>query len=428
VRTSDKPDLSLRYAPIFGLLLLALAVAAYFVVPARPYLPWAVGVGGLIMLYVAQRASTVADRRDREASQSQARAELLEKQLQRQREVIDALVDGLDIAMFICDGDGAVQYANKKAREMFRFPSPNGRTVLAVTLSYDLERLIAEANSTKLPQAAELAFRYPEERVGMARAWLESPDSDRVFLSVYDVTDLRRLERVRTDFVANVSHELRTPLTNVRAMAETLLESDDPDTRKRYLESIVAEVDRLTLLSQDLLTLSTTELGPISRSLCDLVELAGNVIHQLGAQAKKKGLAITLDAPKKLTVNANAEQMLQVLLNLLDNAIKYTNEGSITVGIAQEGPDAVIRVSDTGIGIASEHLPRMFERFYRVDKSRSRETGGTGLGLSIVKHIVEGHGGKVAVESALGHGSTFTAHVPVGVKVEPGPTEPGPAP
>lgn len=348
--------------------------------------------------------------RAREAS----RANLLEATLETQGKTVDVLAEGLDIAIFLCDRRTTIEYANRKACQMFRFPEPANRTLLAVTLSHELEALVKRAVDSGSPEHAELAFAYPEGRTATAEAWPE-PDGDRIFLSLYETTDLRRMERMRQDFVANVSHELRTPLTTIRAMAETL--EDEPDNRdlhKRYLANITNEVDRLSLIANDLLILSAAELNPVRKQACDVAAVFQAVIQNLLHKAKQRGLELIYEGPDSLVIEANPAQLNQVAINLVDNGINYTQAGHVGVTIESDGEQVVITVQDTGLGISSEHLPRIFERFYRADRGRSRATGGTGLGLSIVKHIVEAHGGQVNVQSALNQGSTFFVRLPVG--------------
>jgi len=279
-----------------------------------------------------------------------------------------------------------------------------------------LEQLVIRTGKDRIAQNAELTFTDPEEKVGLAKAWATSDGGDRVFLSVYEITDLRRLERVRQDFVANVSHELRTPLTIIRSMAETLVDDgDDLNERAiKYLNKIIAEVDRLTLISQDLLILSAAESNPIRKQRCDISDVFKGIVQQLESKAKKKGLDLTFSGPPQCVIEANSSQMMQVALNLVDNAIKYTTEGFVSVKVEPEEDVVKILISDSGIGIPSDQMGRIFERFYRVDRARSRATGGTGLGLSIVKHLTEAHGGKITVESALNVGSTFIVELPIG--------------
>jgi len=236
-----------------------------------------------------------------------------------------------------------------------------------------------------------------------------------VFVSVYEITELRRLERIRQDFVANVSHELRTPMTIIRSMAETLVD-DEPSVSSRstkYLNTIISEVDRLSMISQDLLILSAAESNPVRKQMCDIAEVFKGVVQQLETKSSEKGIYLDYKGPNQSIIEANTSQMTQVALNLVDNAIKYTTAGEIHVQLETGESSVRISVKDTGIGIPSDQIKRIFERFYRIDRARSRATGGTGLGLSIVKHIVEAHGGTVIVDSALNIGSTFIVELPI---------------
>jgi two-component system phosphate regulon sensor histidine kinase PhoR len=250
---------------------------------------------------------------------------------------------------------------------------------------------------------------------------------------LHDVTDLERLEQVRKDFVANVSHELRTPLTSIQGYAETLAENaliSDPRGRE-FVEIIRKHAERMAKLTADLLTLSRIELGrhefhfePLRAA--DLVHSAVQGIEQV-AGAREISLEAEAIAPE-LRVTADGDAIHQVLWNLLDNALKYAPGGRVTVGARAAGDMVEFSVADTGIGIAQEHLPRLFERFYRVDKARSRELGGTGLGLSIVKHIVRAHGGDVRVLSEPARGSTFYFTVPRAADQPAGSAAAAPAP
>lgn len=375
---------------------------------------WGLLLGGAMLAYAGMRTLAALSAWQNEAKSALEQADHARAQLNRQRTAVDALADGLEIAIFICDSHAGVLYANRRATEFFKFEDPIGRSILAITLSYDLEQLVLEAFRQKAPQEAEMSFSYPVERVGLVKAWLGEDDPERVFLSVYEITDLRRLERVRQDFVSNVSHELRTPLTIIRSMTETLLDdpTPDPELSAKYLPKIVSEVDRLSMISNDLLILSVAESNPVRKQRCDIADLFRTTLEHLAAKAREKDIATRYEGPKHLEIEANPAQLTQVAMNLIDNAISYTNQGEIVVSVGEEEGEAVVKVADTGLGIPSEHLPRIFERFYRVDKARSRVSGGTGLGLSIVKHIVESHGGRVEVDSALNQGSTFTLRLP----------------
>ena len=235
---------------------------------------------------------------------------------------------------------------------------------------------------------------------------------------LHDITDLERLERIRRDFVANVSHELRTPLTAIRGYAETLLEGalEDQENNRRFLEIIKAHSIRLNNIASDLLTLSELESGKARRepepvSVRDAVESA---MRTLEAEARMRGVNLICGRMEDARVLGDRLQIEQVLVNLLDNAIKFNRPGGEARIEVARARKARVRITftDTGIGIPHDDLPRIFERFYRVDKARSRQVGGTGLGLAIVKHIVERLNGSVSVESQLGKGSAFTLLLP----------------
>jgi two-component system phosphate regulon sensor histidine kinase PhoR len=237
---------------------------------------------------------------------------------------------------------------------------------------------------------------------------------------LHDVTDLRRLEQVRTEFVANVSHELRTPLTAIQGYVETLLGGglDDPQERRRFLEVVHRHAERLGRLLNDLTDLSNIELGRTTLHLAptSLAEVVESVLPVIRPRAEGRRVALETDVPEQLpAVRADHDRLHQILINLLDNAVKYTPEhGRVSLCAGTAGPDAVeVAVADTGIGIPAADLPRITERFYRVDKARSRELGGTGLGLAIVKHLVVAQGGELRIESEPGRGTTVCFTLPV---------------
>ena len=236
-------------------------------------------------------------------------------------------------------------------------------------------------------------------------------------LVFHDLTRLKQLERTREEFVANVSHELRTPLSLIKGYAETLLDSarNDPALTERFLKIIERNTHRLDLLIQDLLTISALESGRIKLNLqpVNVRQLAEKVLGDLKTRAGAKSVKLVNDVPD-LTATADENRLEQVLANLVDNAIKYGRaDGTVTIGGHKADEDKIeIFVQDDGPGIPPEALDRVFERFYRVDKARSREQGGTGLGLSIVKHIVQNHGGKVWVKSEPGKGAIFFFTLP----------------
>ncbi len=236
-------------------------------------------------------------------------------------------------------------------------------------------------------------------------------------LVIYDITEFKNVEVMRKDFVANVSHELKTPITSIKGFAETLLDGaeNDPEARKQFLQIIFDESKRIQYLIDDLLILSKLEkdesninVGPVEVGF-----VLDEVLPVINPHAEQKNIDIQVDADEELIFEADEEKIKQILLNLLTNAISYTPEkGTISLAIKDSGENVCFQVKDTGIGISKEALPRIFERFYRVDKDRSRDTGGTGLGLAIVKHIVEVHHGEIKVESELGEGTTFNVFIP----------------
>jgi len=239
-----------------------------------------------------------------------------------------------------------------------------------------------------------------------------------VLIVLHDVTHLRQLEHLRRDFVANVSHELKTPITSIKGFVETLLTGalQEPENAENFLRIIAKQVDRLNEIIDDLLSLSRleqdAERGRIFLTTQRIKGVLETAIQVCGPKAKARGIAVHLDCPDDLRARVNAPLLEQALVNLVDNAIKYSEANrEVRVEAERLGPEVIIRVRDQGSGIKQEHLPRLFERFYRVDSGRSRASGGTGLGLAIVKHIAQAHLGKVTVQSAPGKGSIFSLHL-----------------
>ena len=235
-----------------------------------------------------------------------------------------------------------------------------------------------------------------------------------------DVTRLRRLETVRKDFVANVSHELKTPITLIKGFVETLQQGalEKREEAERFLDIMSKQVERLNAIIEDLLSLSRLEQGSgksaISMEKTKVLQILESAIRDCESKLLEKKISIQLNCSNELEVFANSPLLNQAVLNLVDNALKYSEQGEkITVEAFVTGTEIVIEVQDWGCGIGSEHLPRLFERFYRIDQARSRQMGGTGLGLAIVKHIVQEHGGSVSVNSTLGKGSRFSIHLPI---------------
>jgi two-component system phosphate regulon sensor histidine kinase PhoR len=301
-----------------------------------------------------------------------------------------------------------------------------GATVTAeVTLHHPRERILrfqvrAWRATSRESQPAPAGVNESAELVLSASAPASRSPSQTDFLivAVQEVTELRRLQEYRREFLANVSHELKTPLAAIQAAAETLQADalSDPDAARTFLQHILDNAHRLNQLFQDMLHLARIEAGQQRwhREAVDLAEVVQDVVERHRFRAEKKGLRLSTEPPRQ-TVAAwvDAEALTRILENLLDNAIKYTHQGSVTVRWSQENGTVRLEVQDTGVGIAAEHLPRIFERFYRVDKSRPRQSGGSGLGLAIVKHLVQAMEGTIAVESEPGIGSRFIVRLPV---------------
>ncbi|HHY91896.1 MAG TPA: cell wall metabolism sensor histidine kinase WalK [Firmicutes bacterium] len=297
-----------------------------------------------------------------------------------------------------------------------------GRHNIEVVRDYHLSTAITEAMQNHRVVSREVTFLYPEERTVrayVAPVW-EDKEVTGLIVVFHDITELRRLERMRTEFVASVSHELRTPLTAIRGFSETLLDGalEDKAAAEHFLRIIDDEARRLTALIDDLLDLSRLELKRANLNLetFPLLPLVESIAASLKPRLEKSGLTLKVAfARPDLSVHADKDRIRQVLLNLIDNSIKYTAAGGRIIVRAEAGEQEVrVQVEDSGRGITPEDLERIFERFYRVDKARSRSEGGTGLGLAIVKHIIELHGGKVEAQSEVGKGTTISFTLPIG--------------
>jgi len=312
---------------------------------------------------------------------------------------------------------------NPGAESILHLPasSAKGKTLLEVTHETEAERLMTQALETSRYQTGEIELTYPEPKVLRASA-MGLPENVGELCGIlvfYDITPLRKLENIRREFVANVSHELRTPLTSISGFIETLLGGALKDTARSesFLKMMQEDTQRLTRLIQDLLNLSRIESREIPLNLepLDLKREIEKTMEGLQPHLEEKKIKMEMIFPDALPkVLADADKFKQVLLNLLDNAIKFNKpQGQIKIQGISIGRFVEISIRDTGIGIPPEATDRIFERFYRVDKSRTSDSGGTGLGLSIVKHIVEAHGGKVRCDSIFGKGSTFFFTLPL---------------
>jgi signal transduction histidine kinase len=287
--------------------------------------------------------------------------------------------------------------------------------------------VVPRSISAVLPLAIrEAAMRAADAReAGDAEAetgghrWLRGSaipvGDDAVLLVVRDVTDAQRLDAIRRDFVANASHELKTPAASIQAAAETIRGAalDDPGALPRFAGHLEREAGRLSRIIADLLDLSRLESGSELTEVVGLDAIVREEVARLDQPAAEGGVGLTIDTDAAPKVRGSARDLALLVRNLVDNAIRYTSRGGrVDVGLSTAEADAVLTVTDTGAGIPTRDLPRIFERFYRVDRARSRETGGTGLGLAIVRHVAENHGGRVSVESELGRGTRFEVRLP----------------
>jgi two-component system phosphate regulon sensor histidine kinase PhoR len=306
---------------------------------------------------------------------------------------------------------GRIVLANPAARRMLKLPDkPVGRTLAEAVRESSLRSLLEEVRVRGEPRVDEIETVLAPRRLLVGVAPL-SVEPKGLLATLVDVTELRRLEAVRRDFVANVSHELRTPIAGVRAAAETLATGAlaDPEASARFLDIIQRYADRLGRLVDDLLSLARIEARqtPLHIEAVTLAPLVAEQLVLVRPRAEARGMRVAGSVPEGLRVRADRHALEQILVNLLDNAVKY-GAGSLAVTATATGDRVRVMVRDGGPGIAAEHLPRLFERFYRVDAGRSRELGGTGLGLAIVKHLVEAQGGHVHVESVAGQGTMFS--------------------
>ena len=341
----------------------------------------------------------------------------LENEEGRIRGILDSMVEGV-VAV---DQDMRIQTANPAAEKMFDIALSNakGRFFLEVVQNSDIAGLVAEVQKREVVLSRELNLFLPFQRILRVNASpiSESGKPGGCLLVIHDVTKMRELETMRRDFVANVSHELKTPLTSIKGFVETLLEGalEDKDNSRKFLKIIQDHTDRLNNLINDLLDLSSIESEKITlkKEDFDFRLLLEEVINGFSSQVKKRRLQIINELSAPLVVRADRNRIEQVVTNLLDNSIKFNRENGTIRVYSQDTVDLIrVWVEDTGAGIPAKDIPMIFERFYRVDKARSRELGGTGLGLSIVKHIAELHGGSVGVESIEGLGSKFWFTIP----------------
>ena len=356
-------------------------------------------------------------------------AEDLDEKLRRltqERNEREAVLASMVEGVLAVDAEERVIAVNAAAARLLDTDpvAAEGKSIQEIVRNPDLQHVVAQTLDGHRPIEADIVMRVgAEDRNLQANGTLlhgddGGPDVGAVVV-LNDVTRLKRLEAVRRDFVANVSHELKTPVTSIKGFAETLEDGalEDPEASRRFVRIIAGQADRLNSIIEDLLALSTLEQSGDSpllqleeADLCDVVAVA---LEVCGPKAEAKRIVLNEGCPGTLLARVSPPLLEQAVVNLIDNAVKYSAEGStVEVDLAQTDDEIVVSVTDQGQGVAREHLPRLFERFYRVDKARSRDLGGTGLGLAIVKHIAQIHGGRVSVDSVMGRGSTFRIHLP----------------
>jgi two-component system, OmpR family, phosphate regulon sensor histidine kinase PhoR len=338
------------------------------------------------------------------------------KERDRLREILASMSEGV----LVVDPHGRALMINAAFQRLFDLAGDfTGRPVLEIIRHPGLARVVEETLRWGEPQSTQIEIPSPEHRTLLLASAALSGGEKGAVVAARDTTELTRVADMRRDFVANVSHELKTPLAAIRGYAETLRDGalDEPPTARRFTDRILNQCRRLQELLDDLLTLSRLEgVAPVlDREPVDLAAVARHAAELLAPAARERGVAIEIDSSPVLPLLGDADGLERLLLNLLDNAIKYNRpDGKVVVHLLRTDGEALLEVSDTGIGIPPESIPRIFERFYRVDKGRAREEGGTGLGLAIVKHVAQAHGGQVEVESRLGQGSTFRVRLPIG--------------
>ncbi len=364
--------------------------------------------------------ATLADSLNQLASQLEERGHAIGRKGHEQEAVLASMAEGV----LAVDSEERVLSLNRAAAELIggKQIDIRGRSLQEVVRNADLRRFASRALVSSERIEDELVLRGERERILRVHGAALRDVSGRgigAVIVLNDVTEYHRLERIRRDFVANVSHELKTPIASIKGFVETLLDGaiDHREDAVRFLNIVAGQADRLNSIIEDLLSLSKIERSEEATDLLleptrlkPMLEAAVNDCQPLAAERQ---ITVLLDCAERLEAVANSPLLEQAIVNLLENAIKYSEPGSTVRIVADKSTDEVaIAVVDEGCGIEAEHLPRLFERFYRVDKARSRKLGGTGLGLAIVKHIVQAHGGQISVASAFGEGSTFTIRLP----------------
>jgi len=346
----------------------------------------------------------------------------IQESIESENARVKAFVNSMSEGILVLDVNSRIQLANKALMTFFALNGPiNGLSLVEVFRRHELQQLVRQASSEPSPDGIQIEVPSVPTKVFEVKANAIMDNQGQlqgIVLVFHDLTRIQELEKMRKEFVANVSHELRTPLSMIKGFVETLLSGakDDPASCTRFLQIIEKHTNRLTFLIEDLLSLSRLEAGKsaFNFQLTQLRSLVDGVINDMDSNIHQRQFKVSNKIPPEIFANVDVERIKQVFFNLLDNAIKYGKSGgAVQIGASNENGSTIkIWVEDNGPGIPQDSVERIFERFYRVDRARSRDQGGTGLGLAIVKHIVLAHGGKVWVESKRGDGATFIFTLP----------------
>lgn len=326
---------------------------------------------------------------------------------------LNVILKSIPDALLIIDAKGAVTLSSSSSTEFFGDIPMTGMQFMEVVRNHEFSDLMQGVRRSLSPGMTEFRIETPSEKylsVRVSPLFYKENDLAGFVAVFHDITQIEKLEQVRKDFVANVSHEIKTPITAISGFADTLLEGalEDRENAARFIRTIKSNSERINSLVDDLMTISKIELGVIKveKSMIDIGGVFENVMELFKDKAAAKNLSLAVsNRPGLMEIDADRNRLIQILTNLVDNAMKFTETGGVTFGIDQEDEETFLFVEDTGIGVPAKYLPRLGERFYRVDPARSRKMGGTGLGLAIVKHLVKAHGWSMRIESVPGKGT-----------------------
>ena len=359
--------------------------------------------GNISLPYILQQVETIVEK-----------LTYNNKKLSKRTEGFNTIIESIGEIIWIQDKRGLIKLYNQSFCKITNCRKPKDQYFWNVMMKRELEQFVDEIHKNPCNKLSEIEF---DNKCYLCSSSFVPLTNEIVFI-LHDVTELQQLKIMKRDFILNVSHELRTPLTSIKGFLETM-EDDLSSENKYYIEVIKRNTDRLIHIVNDLLELTKIEhLQNLQLEKIDIVELISNTVTLFEASAKSKNLKIEFEHEENLPkISADYFKLEQVFINLIDNAIKYTDIGTIKIAVELKD-QMIIQISDTGRGIPEKHIPRLFERFYVVDKSRSRKLGGTGLGLSIVKHIINLHEGEISVNSKIAEGTTFTVKLWVDKKYE----------